>query len=172
MRCVVLLRGVNVGGHNRLPMAAFRLLLEDVGCRDVRTYVQSGNAAVEWPGAADALADVVHRRLVEELGLDVQVMVRTQQELDAVVSSNPFAGEPLDPTLLHVVFLDGAAPALDVESLLPDRVMAGDGVLYVAYAADAHSSKAAKLLSSKRFPVPATARNWRTVLALRDLCIA
>jgi uncharacterized protein (DUF1697 family) len=85
------------------------------------------------------------------------------------VSGNPFAGERLDPTLPHAVFLSGVAPELDLEALLPDRVVPGDRVLYVAYAVDTHSSKAAKLLSSKRFPVVASARNWRTVLALREL---
>ena len=165
-RCVVLLRGVNVGGHNRLQMAVFREVLTASGCTDVATYLQSGNAVATWDGSPDALAPVVEQRL-HEVDVPVAVLVRTAAELDAVVEANPFAVE--DPTLLHAVFLGGEPPALDTGALLPDRVAAGPGVLYVAYADGSHRSKAAKLLADKRFPVIASARNWRTVLALQGL---
>jgi uncharacterized protein (DUF1697 family) len=168
-RCIVLLRGVNVGAHNRIAMPAFRAVLQDLGCSDVRTHLQSGNAVVGWSGTTEALVVAVEDRLREALCLEVAVLVRTAGELERTVSGNPFAGEQLDPTLLHAVFLSGVAPELDIESMQPDRVVPGDRVVYVAYAVDAHSSKAAKLLSSKRFPVVASARNWRTVLALREL---
>ena len=170
MRHVVLLRGVNVGGHNRLPMSDLRAVLEGLGCTGVRTYLQSGNAVVD--SDEPELPRAVHERLKDHLGLDVHVLVRTARELDAVVAGNPFAGEDVDPKLLHAVFLDGPAPDLPLDALLPDRVVPGDRVLYVAYDSNAHSSKAAKLLNSKRFPVPASSRNWRTVLALRDLSLA
>ena len=164
-RCGVLLRGVNVGASNRIAMADLRSVLEGLGCSEVRTYLQSGNAVVTWAGSADDLAAAV----ADALPLDVPVLVRTRDELDAVVARNPFAGEDLAPTLLHAVFLGGPAPELDLEALLPDRVVPGDRVLYVAYENGSHGSKAAALLSSKRFPVVASARNWRTVLALREL---
>ena len=162
-RCVVLLRGVNVGASNRIAMADLRELLSQVGCRDVQTYLQSGNAVVTWPGPPEELAAAV----AEALPLDVPVLVRTAAQLDAVVAANPFADEDLDPTLLHAVFLGGPPPPLP--DLAPDRVVAGDRVLYVAYASGSHGTKASTLFSSKRFPVVASARNWRTVLALRDL---
>ena len=165
-RCVVLLRGVNVGGHNRIAMADLRALLSACGCTDVGTHLQSGNAVVTWDGTPQALVAAAEQRL-RDAGLPVAVLVRTADELDAVVEANPF--EVDDPALLHVVFLGGPPPELDTEALLPDRVAPGPGVLYVAYADGAHRSKAAKLLADKRFPVVASARNWRTVLALQDL---
>lgn len=165
-RCAVLLRGVNVGASNRIAMADFRLLLEDIGCSDVQTYLQSGNAAVTWDGSPAKLAAAV----VDALPLAVSVLVRTGSELEHVVQANPFADEDLDPIQLHAVFLSGRPPELDLESLLPDRLVAGERVLYVAYARGSHGTKAAALLSSKRFPVVASARNWRTVLALQELC--
>ena len=171
-RFVVLLRGVNVGGHNRMAMQALRDLLAGIGGTNVRTYLQSGNAVVDRPGSASALAAAVRERLQQDLGLQVDVMVRTPQEIEQVVAGNPFPDEQLDPKLLHAVFLEGATPQLDLEALLPDRVVPGSRVLYVAYAKDAHSSKAAALLNGKRLPVSATSRNWRTVLALRDLAAA
>lgn len=162
---MVLLRGVNVAGSGRLAMADFRSLLGDLGATDVQTYLQSGNAVLSWSGSTSSLRAAVGAALRERLALDVPVLVRSAAELSATVSGCPFPVD--DPKLLHAVFLDGAAP--DLPDLAPDRVAVGDRVLYVAYAVDAHSSLAAKLFSSKRFPVMATSRNWRTVLALRDL---
>ncbi len=174
MRMAVLLRGVNVGGHNRISMLAFRELLAGVGCADVETYLQSGNAVVRWSGRAAALEDAVAQSLRAELDLPVAVLVRTAAELDAAVAGNPFAEEELDPTLLHVVFLSGEPDAslLDRDALLPDRVVFADRLLYVRYASGSQNSRASKLLSSKRFPLVATARNWRTVLALHELATA
>lgn len=164
---VVLLRGVNVGASNRIAMPVFRDLLERLGCADVRTYLQSGNAVVGWSGPGEELRLAVEAALRDELGLPVAVLVRSAAELDDAVAGNPF--EVVDPTLLHVVFLSGPPPELDVQELLPDRVAHGPSCLYVAYRSGAQNSKASKLLSSKRFPLVASARNWRTVLALREL---
>lgn len=166
-RWVVLLRGVNVGGHHRLAMPAFRSLLEQIGAVDARTYLQSGNAVVSWTGSATSLQAAVEQGL-RDLDLPVAALVRTSAELDAVVDDNPFAAEHLDPVHLHAVFLTGPAPELDVGALLPDRVVPGDRVLYVAYAGPSPASKVAKLLGSRRLSV-ASARNWRTVLALQEL---
>ena len=167
-RCVVLLRGVNVGGSGRLAMADLRALLADLDGTDVRTHLQSGNAVLTWDGTTESLQERVALGLRERLSLEVPVLVRTSEQLAGVVAGCPFPD--VDPRLLHVVFLGGPAPALP--DLAPDRVVGGDGALYVAYAVDAHSSRAARLFSSKAFPVVASARNWRTVLALHELASA
>lgn len=166
-RIAVLLRGVNVGGHNRIAMADLRSLLTGLGCTEVSTYLQSGNAVLTTSDADD-LAGRVEQALRDELGLPVAVLTRTAAQLDAVVAAN--ALEP-DPKLLHAVFLSGDLdPALlDGPALLPDLVQIGDRVLYVRYAVSSHDSPVAKVLTSKRFPLVATARNWRTVLALQEL---
>jgi uncharacterized protein (DUF1697 family) len=168
VRWVVLLRGVNVGGHNRIAMQAFRDLLDGLGCTDVATYVQSGNAVVTWDGTAEDLRRGVESALRDSLELPVSVLTRTSAELDAVVDGNPLE---VDPTMLHAVFLaEQPEPTLvDPTSLLPDRVAVGDRVVYVRYVDGSHRSAAAKLFSSKRFPIVASARNWRTVLALQQL---
>ena len=167
----VLLRGVNVGPHNRISMPAFRAVLEGIGATDVQTYLQSGNAVVGWARSADDLSAAVARALATQLDLHVPLLVRSAVELEQVVDGNPFAGEDLDPTLVHACFLgDDLPPGLvDPEALLPDRVVPGPGLLYVAYEGGSHDAKVTKLLNSKRFPVVMTARNWRTVVALRDL---
>jgi uncharacterized protein (DUF1697 family) len=164
----VLLRGVNVGSHNRISMPTFRTLLEDVGCRDVQTYVQSGNAVVEHDGGPADLERVVAAALAEH-GLPVPVMVRTGEELARVVEASPW--HDLDPKHFHVAFLSGEpdpakVAAIDHDRLLPERVVVGDRVLYLDYALGAGRSKG---LDRLRLGVDATARNWRTVTALRDL---
>lgn len=166
-RCVVLLRGVNVGKHHRIAMAGFRDLLSEVGCGDVQTYVQSGNAVGDWEGTPADL-EVAVRGALRERGLDVPVMVRTGAEVAAVVAASPWTD--LDPKLFHVAFLSGdpdpaKVAAIDHEALLPERVVVGDRVLYLDHAAGVRNSRLARLSVG----VEATARNWRTTVALRDL---
>jgi uncharacterized protein (DUF1697 family) len=167
-RSVVLLRGVNVGGHNRISMADLRTLLEGVGCRDVRTYVQSGNAVVDHEAAPAELERVVAAALAGH-GVPVPVMVRTGEELARVVEASPWTD--LDPKRFHVAFLSGdpdpaKVAAIDHEALLPERVVVGERVLYLDHALGAGRSTG---LDRLRLGVDATARNWRTVNALRDL---
>ena len=167
-RSAVLLRGVNVGGHNRLPMADLRAVLEGVGCRRVQTYLQSGNAVVEHDGTTGELERVVHEALTAR-GLPVAVMVRTGEEIARVVEASPWSD--LDPKLFHVGFLSGEpdaakVAAIDHAALLPERVVVGERVLYLDYAAGAGRSRG---LDRLRLGVEVTARNWRTVQALREL---
>jgi uncharacterized protein (DUF1697 family) len=163
-RCAVLLRGVNVGRGNRIAMADLRALLERLGAADVRTYLQSGNAVVDWdrPGA---LAPAVEAALRDELSLPVRVLVRTADEVDAVVASCPF--EVADPKLLHAWFLSGPPPA-DLPDVSPDRMAPGPHCLYVAYATGSQGSPVEKWRPTG-MPDVLTARNWRTVLALQEL---
>lgn len=171
-RAVVLLRGINVGGHNRIKMAALTAVLEGIGCSDVVTYLQSGNAVVTT-GLTPARLEAATRAALVKEGLDVAVLVRTAKDLDVVVAGLPFAGEELNPKLLHVAFLSGPVDASVLPSdadAAPDRVRAGqDRCLYIDYAKDLHSSKLATRMSDKKLGVSATARNWRTVLALQEL---
>jgi uncharacterized protein (DUF1697 family) len=166
-RCVVLLRGVNVGRHHRISMPDLRAALEGIGCGDVVTYVQSGNAVVDWAGTPVELEQAA-RGALSERGLDVPVMVRTAPELARVVAASPWTG--LDPKLFHVAFLSSqpdpaAVAAIDHEALLPERVAVGERVLYLDHAAGVRGSRLDRL----RLGVDATARNWRTTTALLAL---
>lgn len=165
---VVLLRGVNLGAHNRVRMPDLVRVLEGTGCTDVRTYVQSGNAVVESPLTGGALEAAVRSALVDELGLDVPVMTRTADELDRVVRGCPWTG--LDPKLLHVAFLSAdpdpaLVAAVDHDALLPERVVVGERALYLDHAEGVRNSRLARV----RLGVDATARNWRTATALHEL---
>ncbi|MGH9114440.1 MAG: DUF1697 domain-containing protein [Acidimicrobiales bacterium] len=173
---VALLRAVNLGAHNRVPMPALRKALEASGFEDVRTYVQSGNVVARssdrTPGqVADRIATLVR----EEFGVDSPVVVRTAAGLATLVDRNPFPGAALErPKLLHVVFL-AASPAADcVDTLHGDEaareVCRVDGNhLYVDYRDGVHGSKLTPQFFARVLQVDGTARNWRTVLALQEM---
>ncbi|HET7173347.1 MAG TPA: DUF1697 domain-containing protein [Nocardioidaceae bacterium] len=174
---VSLLRGINLGGHNKVPMPALRKALEAVGFDAVRTYVQSGNLVTESDHeSAGGVAAVVHDVVAAEFGIDVPVLVRSPAQLAAVVASNPFPAAALDrPRMLHVSFLVSAPPAAAVQRLMADplaaercRVVGQD--LYLDYGAGVHGSRLTPDFLRRRLGVDGTARNWRTVLALHDLC--
>lgn len=173
---VALLRGVNVGGHAKLPMADLRRVLESLGYDDVRTYVQSGNAVFNTKGkkkTAD-LTEQIERAIGAELGLEPKVLVRTSDELQSLIAANPFADPEVLPTQLHVMFLSAAIPAktlasLDGTSYRPDQFKMGDRGLYLLLPNGLGRSKLPPYLSEKRLGVTTTTRNWNTVTKLAAL---
>ena len=162
--CVVLLRGVNVGGHNRVPMGDFRSMLEGLGGQDVQTYVRSGNAVLGWAGTTAALETAVGTALTATLGVTVAVMARTADELASVVAACPWPD--LDPKLLHVGFCSRQPDVGGFVATPPERLAVGDRALYLFHAGGVQRSGLARL----RPGTDVTARNWRTVTALSELC--
>jgi uncharacterized protein (DUF1697 family) len=167
---VVLVRGVNVGGRNPLPMATFRSLLTELGYGSVSTYLQSGNAVVSSGDDAAEVERDIEEVLAARLGLDARVMVRTTDELAGLVAANPMPEAEQDPTRFYVVFLaadadPGRVGAIDVARYAPDELRPGEGALYVWYRGGFGTSKLAAALE-RHFPGATTSRNWRTVTAL------
>ncbi len=171
VRCVALLRGVNVGGHNRVPMKPLVDALAARGALDVMSYLQSGNLVLSCAaGHVGRSAELVARTITQTLGLDIKVMVRTHDELLGVIAANPFRAAEADPKFLHVVFL-GSPPSVDAvagidpDRFLPDRFEVVEDRAYVHYPGGSGRSK----LNLDRLGVTATARNWNTVLMLAEL---
>jgi uncharacterized protein (DUF1697 family) len=166
-RCAVLLRGINVGRGNRLAMGDLRALLEGLGCQDVSTYLQSGNALVT--ADPDGLAE----RVEAALPLAVRVVVFTADELAAVVEQCPWR-ERADaaPKQVHVAYLDrlpepDRLAALTWES--DDELAVGPRVLYQSYGDRSIDSPLAKALGKAKLGVVVTARNWTTATKLVEL---
>ncbi|WFE38656.1 DUF1697 domain-containing protein [Micromonospora sp. WMMD998] len=174
-RYAALLRGVNVG-TTRLAMADLRRVVADLGHTDVKTYLQSGNVVLSSPPArAETLAEGIAKRLADELGLRVPVLVRDGGELAAVVAANPYAGRQDDPTRVLVTFLSAAPEPARVGEL---AVPAGEDLEYAVTGREVHlhyrtgnygRTKFTTAYLEKKLGVVATARNWKSVLALRDL---
>ena len=104
-RIVLLLRGINVGGHRSVPMAALRSLLADeLRCTEVQTYIQSGNVVCA-AAAAGIKPSAVSFRMVQRFGFPVPAVVRTAQEWNALVAANPFAKSGAPAEFLHLLLL-------------------------------------------------------------------
>jgi uncharacterized protein (DUF1697 family) len=175
-RYVALLRGINVGGHRKVPMARLREVLGEAGFDEVATYLQSGNAVVTAPEAdPQAVAGRIEEAIAGAFGFEVDVLVRSGEELTAVIAANPFAEQAAaDPTRVHASFLaDQLDPTtldeLETGRFAPEEVVAGDRVLYLHLPDGIGRSKLAAALTDRRLGTLATARNWRTVEALADL---
>lgn len=172
-RVAVLLRGVNVGGNNKVPMARLRELAEELGYADAETYLQSGNLVVSADPKPAQIEKAIAGALRADLDVDVAVMVRTGDELAAVIAANPFGDVP-DPKRLLVNFL-AAEPAaekinvLDPDEFDPERFEFGDRCIYQWLPNGVGRSRLATAPWDRRLGVRGTGRNWRTVLALRDL---
>ncbi len=188
MTSIVLLRGINVGGHRKVPMAELRDGLEAAGFESVQTYIQSGNVIVD--GGSSDRAEIearVREVLADRFDLDdvsVIAMDRGRMETarDASEREFPRSGGDADQhdRFTHVVFLHSAPSderrqAIDADTYAPDRfvldVHDGVGELHVAYDAGAGASKLTLDVIERAFGVRATARNLRTVdrlLAMSD----
>lgn len=172
---VALLRGVNVGGKNKLPMNVLTDLFVEAGCRKVQTYVQSGNVVfAASPNLAKKIPTTITRAIHERLGLRVPIAFRTSEELDRVTRSNPYMKPGIDAAALHVMFLADDPDPARVRSLDPDR-SPGDLYqvrgrhIYLCYPNGVARSKLTNAYFDAELATMSTARNWRTVLALAEM---
>jgi uncharacterized protein (DUF1697 family) len=167
---VALLRAVNVGGRNRLAMPELRAALTTEGLESVETVLQSGNVLLCSDEAEDALAETIGGTIGESFGLDIEVVVRSAEELAAVAARNPFleADPERDPRTLHVAFLARrpTAPAiatLDPHRSPPDGCVVLGREAYLSYPNGSGRSRLTLDYLERSLDVPGTARNWRTV---------
>ncbi|MFE7070224.1 DUF1697 domain-containing protein [Streptomyces sp. NPDC057620] len=172
-----LLRGINVGGSRKVPMAELRTLLEGLGHAGVRTYLQSGNAVFTSDhGDEDSLAEELAGALADHFGFTVEVLVRDHAYLRAVLDACPFPAAELEAKQLHVTYFSAPVDAerfvsVDRQTFLPEEFRLGDRVLYL-YAPDGLGrSKLAESLAKPRVTkgIVATTRNWNTVVKLVEL---
>jgi uncharacterized protein (DUF1697 family) len=173
-RLVALLRGINLGRTNRIPMAELRAMLEDMGHRQVRTHLQSGNVVLSSDDAPDDVASGIEAELRARFGTDVDVVVRTAGELADVVAANPLADVATDAAKYQVVFLSAppdpeALRAIDPDAVAPERFSARGREVYVWCPDGVRNSAVLKALGDRRVGATATARNWNTVTKLLAL---
>jgi uncharacterized protein (DUF1697 family) len=173
--CIALLRGINVGGKNLLPMKELVAMLGDLGAQKVKTYIQSGNAVFVWKDKNTAkLSNQITAEIKKRRGFDPHVLLLELKDFEKVIQQNPFPAEAeADPKALHAGFLAAAPKSPDLkalESLKSDteRFRLIDRVFYLHAPEGVGRSKLAAK-SEKLLGVPMTDRNWRTVLTLWKL---
>jgi uncharacterized protein (DUF1697 family) len=172
---VALLRGVNVGGHRRVPMATLRTMFETAGHSDVVTYIASGNVVFDSPKRPTrALADELEIAILEEFGFEVDVVVRSAADMVSVVAQNPFRKAVAIPKeRLYVAFptrpIAGADLSID-RSFAPDEFGAGRFAIYLHRPAGfSQPTKLTDAFLSRVAGSPVTTRNWNTVTKLAEL---
>jgi uncharacterized protein (DUF1697 family) len=173
---LALLRGINVGGKNKLPMRDLAAIFESAGCASVRTFIQSGNVIfTAGSKLCHTLAASVASEISDRFGYRTPVILRTAEQLRKVVSGNPFlsSAEATEDILktLHVMFLaDSPAPArialLDPDRSPPDTFAVRDQEIYLRLPNGAGNSKLTNAWFDSRLATTSTSRNWNTVTSL------
>lgn len=172
---VALLRGVNVGGRNRLPMEALKALLVEQGHAAVKTYIQSGNAVFTAHGQpAEQMARCIGEGLSSSFGLQVPVVLRSADELLSAAAAHPLLSDGVDPKHLHVGFLSRTASPeqiarLDPRRSPPDRFLVVGDHIYLHFPNGVARSKLTSAYLDSRLGAVVTVRNWKTVQALVGL---
>jgi uncharacterized protein (DUF1697 family) len=173
-RYVALLRGINIGPHKRMKMKDLVAVFEKCGCTDVTTYIQSGNVVYTAPTLAKIDAELLAAKIEKAFGFEVPVVVRTAEELEAAIKRNPFPKADPDKERMHVSFLASEPTKEQIASLDPNR-SPGDTFkvlgkeIYLLFPNGAGNTKLTSQYLDSRLKTIGTARNWRTVLALREM---
>jgi uncharacterized protein (DUF1697 family) len=173
-RQIGLLRGINVGGKNRVPMAQLRELMEALGYTGVETLLQSGNVVFGSNEPAATSERRIARRLRDETGLDIKVLVRTRAELAAAVKRNPLGKHADNPKHHHVMFLSARpdpelVAAVDPADYEPEMFELHGRELFMWWPAGAHNARLTHSFWERKLKVTATARNWNTVQRLLEM---
>ena len=177
MRYLSLLRGINVGGHKKIPMQDLRSMYESIGLRRVTSYIQSGNVLFDDDSNdSDKLKLKIQRAIRDQFGFDVPLILRTRGELDAILQSNPLAEVLAEGATnrLFVTFLDeppgeDAQETLAQHTLDDEQLVVAGREVYFFCPGNYGKSKLSNNLIEKSLATRATTRNWRTVLKLHQL---
>lgn len=169
LRYLALLRGLNVGGKNRVPMAQLREVFVRLGYTEVTTFIQSGNVIF---GAETGVSHAaLEAAVTDRFAIAIAVQLRQPAEVSRVVRDNPFVGA--DPAALHVAFLAARPPTdrllgLDADRFPPDRCAVRGQEVYLHLPNGLGRSKLPAYLD-RQLRVQSTVRNWNTVTALAEL---
>jgi uncharacterized protein (DUF1697 family) len=171
---IAMLRGVNVGG-NPLKMDWLRAACEEIGLRDVKTYVQSGNIVFTSRLRAAAIAEMLKATVDAQTRLPVSVVIRSAAELAKIVAGNPFLKQDdVDVAKLHVTFLDKVPAKLPLERLdamagSRDQYRLAGREIYLHCPINYGETKLSNTAIEKVLGVGATTRNWKTVTTLHEM---
>jgi len=173
---ISMLRGVNVGGHNKIKMDALRALYESMKLREAQTYVQSGNVIFRTDERYIArLAKRIEDGIERKLGFRPDVILRTATEMREVIARNPFAKRRgIEPSKLLVTFLGSDPGAEAREKILqikcdPEELRIEGRELYIYFPNGIGRSKLSWAGLEKTLKTPGTARNWNSVTKMLEM---
>lgn len=175
---IAMLRGINVGGHNRIKMDQLRTSLEALGLVQVKTYIQSGNVVFKAAKISPAaLSKKIENQILAQFGFPVSVICRTAEEIAATIENNTLLKQRgIDEEKLHVAFLSDVPAAAALQkladlTLAPDRSRALGKEIYLYFPNGVSSSSLWKHPLDRVLSVVTTTRNWKTVRTLHQMCV-
>ncbi|HWL92421.1 MAG TPA: DUF1697 domain-containing protein [Phycisphaerae bacterium] len=172
---VALLRGINVGGKHMLPMSDLVGMFVDAGCKNVQTYIQSGNVVFAASNVlVKRLPGAIGQQIAKRFGFQPCVIIRSADEIARVAAAHPFSRPGTDEKLLHVGFLERAPADSLIARLDParspgDRFTVKDKEIYLHFPNGVHKSKLTNAYIDSMLTTTSTIRNWRTVLKVADM---
>ncbi len=175
MKYVAFLRGINVGGKNKIKMETLREACAALGFGNVKTYINSGNLIFETEKSDDKkLAAEIEKAIEKEFALDIKVIVRTIAEIKDIIENNPFDGQFENDKDLHVFFLDEEFPTEKRQLLLAnnnenEQFAVRNREIFCLLRVSVLDSLMGKDYIGKKLKISATARNWRTVNKIAEL---
>lgn len=174
---ISLLRGINVGGKNKIRMAELRTMYKNLGFKEVESYIQSGNLKFESAETnANALSAKIKKNIKKEFGYDVSVLTITCQQIHQIAKGNPFLEEEGNNIkFLHVTLLDQKPEEQLLESISSfqsgnDKFIIEEDIIYIFTPEGYGKTKLSNTFFERKLKVSATTRNWKTILKLKDMC--
>jgi len=171
---IALFRAINVGGKNSLPMKELIAVLEDLGARNAKTYIQSGNAVFVSPEKdTSQLSNKIRSEIKKRRGFEPHVLLLELEDIERAIRKNPFPEAATDPTTLHAGFLASVPEKPNLKTLESlrsesERFQLIDKVFYLHAPEGIGRSKLAAT-AEKLLGAPMTDRNWRTVCKIREM---
>lgn len=174
LRYIALLRGINVGGKNKIKMIDLKNIFEALLFKNVKTYIQSGNVSFDYDSIntiklSDHIEKNMGKKFIESLGFFVPIIIRTEEELKNIINNNPFADEPnIDLDKVHVTFMaDIPQPdlvsILDIKTESNERFSINSREVYLYCPNGYGRTKLNNSMFEKKLNVTATTRNWKTI---------
>jgi uncharacterized protein (DUF1697 family) len=176
MKHLVLLRGINVSGHNIIKMDVLKNMLEKIGFQHVETYMQSGNVFLESDDKnLQSVGFTIKQEIVKQLGFDVPTIVINKSDLEKCLTNNPFFKEKdVDTKKLYVAFIskelnNNALNDLKISQFKPDEAYIDANRIYMKLETGVGNTRLTQKYIEKKLNVTATSRNWNTVNKLIEM---
>ena len=173
---ISILRGINVGGYNKIKMDALKQLYSESGFRNIQTYVQSGNVIFQNdPVSPHELMKKIEDKIVEKLGFKISVIVKEYPELKQIAADNPFINDNnKDVSYFHVTFLsekpdESKFKTISEGSYKPDELYLIDKAIYLYCPNGYGNTKLTNNFFENKLKVIATTRNWKTTMELINI---
>jgi len=173
---VAILRGINVGGKRKILMKDLTDVFIQIGFKDVKSYIQSGNIIFSCTKnySHEQLSLLLEQKILNKFGFDVPVIIRDKDELYGLIKNNPYYNTKADLDKLYVTLLQElpnheSLKVIETINHSPDLFSINDTNIYICCNGKYHQSKLSNTFFEKKLCVKATTRNWKTLMKLYEM---